>query len=80
MPLFEQLEDLDSSPRILRELFAEETYARHVKARGVQEVMVGYSDSGKEVGLLAASAALRRAQTALPKVVAEAVARLRRRD
>ncbi|HLL53760.1 MAG TPA: phosphoenolpyruvate carboxylase [Myxococcaceae bacterium] len=77
VPLFEQLEDLDSSPRILRQLFAEPSYLSHVRCRGVQEVMVGYSDSGKEVGLLAASAALRRAQTEMPKVAAEAGVRLR---
>src|SRR5439155_342522 len=45
--------------------------------RGVQEVMVGYSDSGKEVGLLAASAALRRAQELLSAVAAEHGAPLR---
>jgi phosphoenolpyruvate carboxylase len=77
VPLFEQLEDLDSSPRILRELFADPAYRPHVSARGVQEVMVGYSDSGKEVGLLAAAAALRRAQAALPAVAREAGVRLR---
>jgi phosphoenolpyruvate carboxylase len=77
VPLFEQLGDLDASPVILRELFAEPMYRRHVQARGVQEVMVGYSDSGKEVGILAASAALRRAQTALPLITAEAGVRLR---
>ena len=39
--------------------------------------MVGYSDSGKEVGLLAASAALYRAQTALTRVAHEAGVQLR---
>jgi phosphoenolpyruvate carboxylase len=75
-PLLEQLEDLDAGPSILRKLFADPTYRKHVTARGVQEVMVGYSDSGKEVGLLAASAALRRAQTLLPAVAVEAGVRL----
>jgi len=43
----------------------------------VQEVMVGYSDSGKEIGLLAASAALRRVQQALPAIAAQAGVPLR---
>jgi phosphoenolpyruvate carboxylase len=68
VPLFETLEALDASPGVLTRLFADPTYARHLAARGGQEVMVGYSDSGKEVGLLAASAALRRALVALPAI------------
>ncbi|PTL76188.1 phosphoenolpyruvate carboxylase [Vitiosangium sp. GDMCC 1.1324] len=77
VPLFEQLGALDDGPRVLRELFAHPEYRQHLQARGVQEVMVGYSDSGKEVGLLAASAALYRAQTALTQVAHEAGVRLR---
>jgi phosphoenolpyruvate carboxylase len=77
VPLFEQLGALDDGPDILRELFAHPEYRRHLEARGVQEVMVGYSDSGKEVGLLAASAALYRAQSALTRVAHEAGVRLR---
>ncbi len=77
VPLFEQLGALDDGPRILRELFAHPEYRRHLQARGVQEVMVGYSDSGKEVGLLAASAALYRAQSALTQVAHEAGVQLR---
>jgi phosphoenolpyruvate carboxylase len=71
VPLFEQLGALDEGPQVLRALFAEPTYRRHLHARGVQEVMVGYSDSGKEVGLLAAAAALHRAQVALTRVAKE---------
>ena len=77
VPLFEQLGALNEGPRVLRELLAHPEYRRHLQARGVQEVMVGYSDSGKEVGLLAASAALYRAQTALTQVAHEAGIRLR---
>jgi phosphoenolpyruvate carboxylase len=72
VPLFETSAALEASPDVLRALFADPTYRRHVEARGVQEVMVGYSDSGKEIGLLAASGALRRVQQALPAVAAKA--------
>jgi phosphoenolpyruvate carboxylase len=65
VPLFETHAALDGAPGILQELFADPVYLRHARVRGVQEVMIGYSDSGKEVGLLAASAALRRAQRAV---------------
>ncbi|HMJ52047.1 MAG TPA: phosphoenolpyruvate carboxylase [Polyangiaceae bacterium] len=72
VPLFETLHALEESPAILRQLLDDPTYCEHVRRRGVQEVMVGYSDSGKEVGLLAATAALRRAQESLPAVAGAA--------
>ncbi|HZI07755.1 MAG TPA: phosphoenolpyruvate carboxylase, partial [Archangium sp.] len=77
VPLFEQLGALNDGPQVLRSLFIHPDYRRHVQARGAQEVMVGYSDSGKEVGLLAASAGLYRSQTALIQVAREAGIRLR---
>jgi phosphoenolpyruvate carboxylase len=77
VPLFETLHALRESPTILRALLDDPVYRDHVKRRGVQEIMVGYSDSGKEVGLLAASAALRRTQRALPAIAAEAGVSLR---
>lgn len=77
VPLFETSAALERSPEVLRALFADPTYRRHLDGRGVQEVMVGYSDSGKEIGLLAASGALLRVQQALPAVAAEAKVALR---
>jgi phosphoenolpyruvate carboxylase len=71
VPLFEQLGALNDGPQVIKSLFADPTYRRHLQARGVQEVMVGYSDSGKEVGLLAAAAALHRAQVALTQLAKE---------
>lgn len=68
VPVIEQLQDLDGSPIAVRALFADPGYRRHVHAQGVQEVMLGYSDSGKQVGLLAASGALRRTQAALAEI------------
>jgi phosphoenolpyruvate carboxylase len=77
VPLFETISALEQGPSILRTLFADPSYREHIARRGVQEVMVGYSDSGKEAGLLAASAALRRAQEALPAIAREADVSLR---
>jgi phosphoenolpyruvate carboxylase len=77
VPLFETSAALERSADVLRALFADPRYRRHLEGRGVQEVMVGYSDSGKEIGLLAASGALRRVQQALPAVAARANVPLR---
>ncbi|MFL5318344.1 MAG: phosphoenolpyruvate carboxylase [Myxococcaceae bacterium] len=77
VPLFEALGSLNDSPRVLRELLADPAYGPHLRARGAQEVMIGYSDSAKEVGLIAARAALLRAQTELPRLAREAGVPLR---
>ncbi len=71
VPLFETHAALQSSADIVRQLFADPTYRRHLDGRGVQEVMIGYSDSGKEVGLLAASLALYQAQRTLARMAAQ---------
>jgi phosphoenolpyruvate carboxylase len=63
VPLFETLDDLGAAPRILRELFALEAYRSHlVTCGGEQMVMIGYSDSNKDGGYLAANWALYEAQ------------------
>jgi len=66
VPLFETLDDLEHAPRIMGELLQNEVYRRQLLARGHrQEVMIGYSDSGKDAGMLASSWALYRAQESL---------------
>jgi phosphoenolpyruvate carboxylase len=66
VPLFEQLEDLDRAGAIAWKLLG----LRPVRAalRGELEVMIGYSDSGKQAGYFASAAALDRAQRALAEV------------
>ncbi|HYI66322.1 MAG TPA: phosphoenolpyruvate carboxylase, partial [Candidatus Limnocylindrales bacterium] len=55
--------------RFLRQLFADSAYRPHLERRGMrQEVMLGYSDSNKEVGYLAAAWSLYRAQEELVTV------------
>jgi phosphoenolpyruvate carboxylase len=71
VPLFETLADLDRAPAVMRALLDDPLYRRQLAARGnQQEVMLGYSDSAKDAGLLAASWALYRAQEALAEVFA----------
>jgi phosphoenolpyruvate carboxylase len=78
VPLFETLDDLEHAPGILRGLLADPAYRRQLQARGNrQEVMIGYSDSGKDAGILASSWALYRAQEALAELFREAGVTLR---
>ena len=53
VPLFETLDDLERSADTVQSLFSMPAYKAHIK--GKQEVMVGYSDSAKDAGRLAAS-------------------------
>ena len=62
VPLFETLADLDAAGRTVERLLANPVYRRQVEARGVLEVMIGYSDSNKDAGYLAANWALYTAQ------------------
>ena len=70
-PLFETETDLDAAPAVLDALLSLPVYRRHVSSRGVQEVMIGYSDSNKDVGFLAANWALHEAQRGLAAVARE---------
>ncbi|MCL6595972.1 MAG: phosphoenolpyruvate carboxylase [Firmicutes bacterium] len=66
VPLFETLAALRSAPEVMRRLWRDEGYRRHLEGRGGrQEVMLGYSDSTKDGGYLAAAWALYRAQEEL---------------
>lgn len=72
VPLFETGNDLDAAPGIMRSLFHDPAYARQIAARGrKQEVMIGYSDSGKDIGLLPAAWKLYQAQERLVQVARE---------
>ncbi|HEY8737780.1 MAG TPA: phosphoenolpyruvate carboxylase [Candidatus Dormibacteraeota bacterium] len=71
VPLFERLASLEDAPNLMDTLFSDPAYARHLDARaGIQEVMLGYSDSNKEVGYLCAAWALYRAHESIADVAA----------
>jgi len=73
VPLFETRADLVAAPDIMRSLFEDPVYRIQLRARGDrQEVMLGYSDSAKDAGVLPAAWALYRAQEALAEVAREA--------
>jgi phosphoenolpyruvate carboxylase len=64
VPLFETVDDLEAAASIVDEVLDDPRFARSGRA----EVMVGYSDSGKDAGFLAAQWAIYRAQEALAAV------------
>ncbi|WP_372796034.1 phosphoenolpyruvate carboxylase [Pontiella sp.] len=69
VPLFETLADLDRCGDTMNCLFSIPWYKQDIN--GDQEVMIGYSDSGKDAGKLAASWAQYRAQETLTRVARE---------
>jgi phosphoenolpyruvate carboxylase len=69
VPLFETLEDLEYAEIAMRQLFANSWYLDHIK--GNQEVMIGYSDSGKDAGRVAAAWGLYEVQERLVAVADE---------
>jgi phosphoenolpyruvate carboxylase len=71
VPLFESIADLRAAPRVVEELLDEPRFGRRVEGRGRRlEVMVGYSDSGKDGGYLTAQWEIYRAQEELAAVAA----------
>jgi phosphoenolpyruvate carboxylase len=66
VPLFETFADLQAAPRILAEIVLHPEFAARLEATGRRmEVMLGYSDSSKDVGPVAANLALYEAQAAI---------------
>lgn len=69
VPLFETISDLRRAGSLLEELFSLPIYRKAIAARGnLQEVMIGYSDSSKDGGLIASSWELYKSQIALKAV------------
>lgn len=62
-PLFETLDDLNRSEAVVSSLLSNDFYRSHLDGRMM--VMIGYSDSAKDAGMLAASWAQYRAQETL---------------
>ncbi|CAM6128897.1 unnamed protein product [Calypogeia fissa] len=69
VPLFERLDDLKAAPAAMRRLFSIDWYLNRIN--GKQEVMIGYSDSGKDAGRLSAAWEMFKCQEDLVKVAKE---------
>ena len=69
VPLFETIDDLRAAPAIMRELLAVPLVRRSTSWQGgVQEVMIGYSDSNKDGGFFTSNWELSKAQSKLTKL------------
>lgn len=78
VPLFETIEDLQASGRIMDRLLSIHDYRKLVDSRGsVQEVMLGYSDSNKDGGFVTSGWELYKAEIGLVEVFERHHVRLR---
>lgn len=77
VPLFETEEDLERAPEIMADLYRHPRYARQLQAwDGMQEIMLGYSDSDKDAGYVTSNWCLYRAQQKLARQAEEMGIRL----
>ncbi|MBL8519773.1 MAG: phosphoenolpyruvate carboxylase [Betaproteobacteria bacterium] len=78
IPLFETITDLRNCIGVMQEAFALPEFRRWIDAQdGLQEIMLGYSDSNKDGGYLTANWELYRAQTALAKLAGDSGVKIR---
>jgi phosphoenolpyruvate carboxylase len=78
VPLFESIEDLRNCPQICRRLWSSADYARLLDSWDrQQEVMLGYSDSNKDGGMLTSAWEIYKAQRGLHAVAIECKVKLR---
>jgi phosphoenolpyruvate carboxylase len=78
VPLFESIEDLRNAPTICRELWQSPSYRLLLESwNNTQEIMLGYSDSNKDGGMLTSTWEIFRAHRALHQVASECGVRLR---
>ncbi|HKV38202.1 MAG TPA: phosphoenolpyruvate carboxylase, partial [Blastocatellia bacterium] len=78
VPLFESIADLRNCATVCRELWGSPLYGRYLESwGGRQEVMLGYSDSNKDGGMLTSTWEIYKAHRALHVVAAECGVKLR---
>ncbi len=68
-PLLETVDDLDAGPDIFAELLQQDCYQQHLQQRDHRQViMVGYSDSNKDAGIVSSRWGLHHAQIKLKQL------------
>jgi phosphoenolpyruvate carboxylase len=78
VPLFESIEDLQNAPAIMRSLWASKAYEPLLESWGrQQEVMLGYSDSNKDGGMITSTWEIYKAHRSLYEVARECNVTLR---
>jgi phosphoenolpyruvate carboxylase len=77
VPLFESIEDLRRAPEVCRRLWTSPLYARYLDSWGrEQEIMLGYSDSNKDGGMLTSTWEIYKAHEELHALARECDVRL----
>jgi phosphoenolpyruvate carboxylase len=77
VPLFEYIDDLNNAAEVCRDLWTRDSYRPYLESWGRrQEVMLGYSDSTKDGGMLTGSWELYKAHRALHEAAGECGVRL----
>ncbi|HEU5342000.1 phosphoenolpyruvate carboxylase [Edaphobacter sp.] len=78
VPLFESIEDLQNAASVMRQLWTSEAYKPLLESWGhQQEVMLGYSDSNKDGGMISSTWEIYKAHRALHEVAHECGVHLR---
>ncbi len=78
VPLFESIEDLRRAPEVCRSLWTSQRYAPLLDSwKREQEIMLGYSDSNKDGGMLTSTWEIYKAHQSLHRVARECNVRLR---
>ncbi len=69
LPLFETIEDLRNCTGIMESLFRNKLYSMHLRLRNsTQKIMIGYSDSNKDGGIVTSNYELYKAQINLKQL------------
>lgn len=72
VPLFETVDDLEAAGEIMKLLYEDKTYAKHLKSRGnKQTIMLGFSDGTKDGGYLMANWSIYKAKENLTLMARE---------
>lgn len=78
VPLFETIGDLQNAPQLFQALLSNHVYKSYLQERGnLQEVMIGYSDSGKDGGIITSNWELYKAQQSLSQIASDHGIKLR---
>ncbi|MDC8103315.1 phosphoenolpyruvate carboxylase [Chryseobacterium sp. B21-037] len=69
VPLFETMEGLDNAEKVMKELYENPVYKKHLEKRGNQQtIMLGFSDGTKDGGYLKANWEIYKAKEVLTKL------------
>ena len=72
LPLFETIEDLRSCDEVMQNLFTNDSYSKHLSIRkNIQKIMIGYSDSNKDGGIVTSNYELYKGQKKLKQICDE---------